>query len=260
MSAAAGTFAYEEPGKIPSVVLAVLVHLLLAVFLFFGVHWQSHEPEAVTVELWNSLPAPAAAKVEPAPEIKPAPAREPQVEPKPEPKVEIKPEPKVVEKVVEPKKPDIAVEKKKEIKKAPPKKPPPKPSFNFTKEMRAQAERETAALKQQQEKARLADQAQREAAASAAATANAAYVAKLKGKIKSNIVLPPDIPGNPEAIFDVVQLPTGEVMSVKLRKSSGFQAYDAAVERAIYKSSPLPKPDRPDQFQRDLAITFRPLD
>ena len=260
MSAAAGTFAYEEPGKIPSAVLAVLVHLLLAVFLFFGVHWQSHEPEAVTVELWNSLPAPAAAKVEPAPEIKPAPAPEPQVEPKPEPKVEIKPEPKVVEKVVEPKKPEIAVEKKKEVKKAPPKKPPPKPNFNLTKEMRAQAERETAALKQQQEKARLAAQAQSEAAASAAATAYAVYVAKLKGKIKSNIVLPPDIPGNPEAIFDVVQLPTGEVMSVKLRKSSGFQAYDAAVERAIYKSSPLPKPDRPDQFQRDLAITFRPLD
>ena len=46
-------------------------------------------------------------------------------------------------------------------------------------------------------------------------------------------MLPPDIPGNPEAIFDVVQLPTGEVMSAKLRKSSGYQAYDAAVERAI---------------------------
>lgn len=260
MSAAAATFAYEEPGKIPSAVLAVLVHLLLAVFLFFGVHWQSHEPEVVTVELWNSLPAPATAKVEPAPEVKPAPVPEPQVEPKPEPKVEIKPEPKVVEKVVEPKKPDIAVEKKKEVKKALPKKPPPKPNFNFTKEIRAQAERETTALKQQQEKARLAAQAQSEAAESAAATANAAYVGKLKGKIKSNIVLPPDIPGNPEAIFDVVQLPTGEVMSVKLRKSSGFQAYDAAVERAILKSSPLPKPDRPEQFRRDLAITFKPLE
>ncbi|HUX24600.1 MAG TPA: protein TolA, partial [Burkholderiales bacterium] len=66
MSAAAGAFAYEEPGKVPSVVLAVLVHLLLAVFLFFGVHWQSHEPEAVAVELWNTLPAPKA-------EVKPVP-------------------------------------------------------------------------------------------------------------------------------------------------------------------------------------------
>ena len=73
-------------------------------------------------------------------------------------------------------------------------------------------------------------------------------------------MLPPDIKGNPEAIFDVVQLPTGEVMSVRLRKSSGHRAYDAAVERAILKSSPLPKPDRPERFQRNLEIKFRPLD
>ena len=57
-----------------------------------------------------------------------------------------------------------------------------------------------------------------------------------------------------------MQLPTGEVMSAKLRKSSGHKAYDAAVERAILKSSPLPKPDRPEQFQRALEIKFRPLD
>jgi len=73
-------------------------------------------------------------------------------------------------------------------------------------------------------------------------------------------VLPPDIPGNPEAIFDVVQLPTGEVLSVKLRKSSGHKAFDDAVDRAINKSSPLPKPDRPEQFQRSLEIKYRPLD
>ena len=90
--------------------------------------------------------------------------------------------------------------------------------------------------------------------------ADAAYIGKLKGKIKSNIVLPPDIAGNPEAMFDVVQLPTGEVMSVKLRKSSGHKTYDDAVERAILKASPLPKPDRPEQFQRSLEIKFRPLD
>jgi colicin import membrane protein len=244
MSAAAGTFPYEEPGKIPSAVLAVLVHLLLAVFLFFGVHWQSHEPEAVTVELWDSLPAPVAEKVEPAPEVKP------------EPQPEIKPEPKAVEKVVEPPKPDIALEKKKQVKKEPSKNPQPMLNPDLRNAMRAQAERETVALNQQREKDRLTDKAQHDAAEAAAA----AYAGKLKGKIKSNIVLPPDIPGNPEALFDVVQLPTGEVMSVKQRKSSGYAAYDAAVERAIWKSSPLPKPDRPEQFVRNLEIRFRPLD
>lgn len=266
MSAAAGTFAYEEPGKIPSAVLAVLVHLLLAVFLFFGVHWQSHEPEAVTVELWNSLPAPAAEKVEPAPEIKPAPEPKPVPVPKPEPKVEIKPAPKVVEKAVEPKKPDIVLEKKKAPKKeAPkrvepePKKPQPKLNLDLRKDISAQAEREMTNVRTNLEKERLLDQLRREAA-TFATTADAAYIGKLKGKIKSNVVVPPDTPGNAEAIFDVVQLPTGEVMSVNLRKSSGHQAYDAAVERAIRKSSPLPRPDRPEQFQRNLELKFRPQD
>jgi len=59
-------------------------------------------------------------------------------------------------------------------------------------------------------------------------------------------------------IFDVVQLPTGEVLSARLRKSSGNKAYDDAVERAILKSSPLPRPDRPDQFRRELQLKFRP--
>jgi colicin import membrane protein len=140
-----------------------------------------------------------------------------------------------------------------------PKKPEPKLDLDRRKDIRAQLERESAALNQQLEKDRILEQMRREAAMFAA-KADAAYIAKLIGAIRGNIVLPPDIVGNPEAIFDVVQLPTGEVMSVKLRKSSGHKAYDAAVERAIFKSSPLPKPDRPEQFRRSLEIKFRPLD
>ena len=248
MSAATGALLYEEPGKLSSAVLAVLVHLLLAAFLFFGVRWQSRQPEAVMVELWNSLPAPAVEKV----------VTRPEPPPKPEVKPEIKPEPRV-EKAVEPPKPDIALEKKKEVKKEPPKKPEPKLNLDRSKDIRAEVDREMTDLRTNLEKERILDQMRREAA-TAAARADAAYIAKLKGKIKSNIVLPPDIAGNPEAIFDVVQLPTGEVMSVRLRKSSGHRAYDAAVERAILKSSPLPRPDRPEQFQRGLEIKFRPLD
>jgi len=254
MSVAVNAFAYQEPGKIPSIVLAVVVHVLLAAFLFFGVRWQSRQPEAVMVELWDSPPAPAVEKVV--------------AQPEPQPKPEVKPEPRV-EKAVEPPKPDIALEKRKDVKKEPPKqeepkkepakKPEPKLNLDRSEDIRAQLERETAALEEQSEKNRILEQMRREAAIFAA-RADAAYIGRLKGKIKSNIVLPPDIHGNPEAIFDVVQLPTGEVMSVKLRKSSGHKAYDEAVERAILKASPLPKPDQPEQFQRNLAITFRPLD
>ena len=65
---------------------------------------------------------------------------------------------------------------------------------------------------------------------------------RIQAKVEGNVILPPDMPGNPEAIFDVVQLPTGEIIDVQLRKSSGVRAYDDAVQRAILKSSPLPRP------------------
>jgi len=253
MSVAANAFLYQEPGKVPSAVLAVLVHVLLAVFLFFGVHWQSRQPEAVMVQLWDSLPAPVAEKVEPTPEIKP--------EVKPEPKPEVKPEPKAVE----PPKPDIALQKKKEIKKEPPKKPEPKLNLDRSKDIRAEVERETAAL----ERTRILDQMKRETAAgiskaeavAATSKAKATWIGAIVGKIKPNVVAQPNIPGNPEAIFDVTLLPTGEVLPpVRLRKSSGYKSYDEALERAILKSSPLPKPDRPELFESSLELKFRPLD
>ena len=244
MSVAVNVMTYPEPGKVPSVVLALLVHVLLATFLFFGVRWQSKHADAVEVELWTSLPALVVEKPVAAPEPVPVPV----------PKPEVKPEPKI-EKAVEPPKPDIALAKKKE----PPKKPEPKLNFDLSRDIRAQAERELAPLNRQREKDEIVEQMKREAA-SAAARADAAYIAKLKGKIRGNIVLPPNIPGNPEAIFDVVQLPTGEIMDIRLRKSSGHKPYDDAVERAIRKASPLPKPDRQEQFQRNLEIKFKPLD
>jgi colicin import membrane protein len=261
MSLAANALLYQEPGKLPSAVLAVLVHVLLAVFLIFGVHWQSKQAEAVIVELWDSLPAPVAEKVEPAPEIKP----EIKPEPIPEPKPEVKPAPQV-----EAPKPDIALQKKKETKKEPPKKEPPKkeppkkdlakkelpkPKPDRSKEMLAQAERETVAI----ERSKNLDKMKHEIVPGTS-KAKDAWIAGIVGKIKPNVVAQPNIPGNPEAIFDVTLLPTGEVLAVRLRKSSGFKSYDEALERAILKSSPLPKPDRPELFERSLELKFRPLD
>lgn len=235
----------NEPGGAASVVLAFLVHLMLFSLLFFGLRWQSRNPDAVVVELWNQLPPiEQPAKVEPVPEAKP--------EPKPalklEPKLETKVEPKA-------QKPDIAVEREKKIAKKPqPKKEPPL-KFDATQRIREQLAQEQQALNQSRERQEALKQF---AAAAPAPSPDAGYVDKIRSKIRLNVVLPPDIRGNPEAIFDVVQLPTGEVLSARLRKSSGLGAYDDAVERAILKSSPLPRPDRPEQFRRDLQLKFRP--
>jgi colicin import membrane protein len=87
-----------------------------------------------------------------------------------------------------------------------------------------------------------------------------AYRARIAAKIKGNVILPMETVGNPVAEFDVSQDPTGEVIDVRLRKSSGNRTLDEAWERAIRKSTPLPKPDNPAAFQRQLTLRFRPHD
>jgi len=224
----------DEPGGAASAVLSVLVHGLLLAFLFAGLHWQSKHPDTVEVELWKELPPiePPQPPVEPKSEVKPEP-------PKPEPKVEPKAQ-----------KPDIAVEREK----APKAKKERPLKFDTTQRIREQLAQEQRALSQSRER----QEALKQLTPAAAPSPDASYVDRIRSKIKSNVVLPPDIKGNPEAIFDVVQLPTGEVLSARLKTSSGHKPYDEAVERAILKSSPLPKPDRPDQFRRELQLKFRP--
>jgi len=86
-----------------------------------------------------------------------------------------------------------------------------------------------------------------------------AYIGKIRDKIRGNTVLPPSIQGNPEAVFEVTQLPSGEIIDVKLTKSSGNKALDDAIERAIKKSDPLPLPDQPSLFERVLKLKYKPF-
>ena len=89
------------------------------------------------------------------------------------------------------------------------------------------------------------------------------WKARIQTRIKNRVVVPPNLEGNPEARFEVVLLPGGEVLSATLRKSSGHAAYDTAVERAIMAAQPLPVPTDTDLFQeyfRELNLVFRPKD
>ena len=103
------------------------------------------------------------------------------------------------------------------------------------------------------------NEARAEQAAAARSRGLADYAGKIRGKIRGNIVLPQAIQGNPEALFTVTQLPSGEVIDVKMKKSSGNASLDAAIERAILKSSPLPKPDQPELFQRRARDLVPPV-
>ncbi len=86
---------------------------------------------------------------------------------------------------------------------------------------------------------------------------------RIGGKIRDALVLPKSLKGDAEVIFQVSLLPNGEVVRVTLIKTSGQPLYDGAVERAIFKASPLPLPsDRQaaQLFRDGLTLKFRPSD
>ncbi|MGH8601058.1 MAG: cell envelope integrity protein TolA, partial [Burkholderiales bacterium] len=86
------------------------------------------------------------------------------------------------------------------------------------------------------------------------------YKNRIKSKIRRYVLIPPSVKGNPQAVFDVVLIPGGQVLSATLVQSSGYPAYDDAVQRAILKAQPLPLPPDPSLFSnfRELRLEFRP--
>lgn len=281
--------AAADAGKHVSLLLTLLVHFALVMFLLYGIQWQTKEvSEAVEVELVRASPTlpPSASRASEEPPVPPSVVKS--APPVPEPKSAARvepPSPPPLPRATEakPDKPDIALrdeqkEKKEKKEKSLPRTPPqpqhpalrvpPAPHAQpqtdpFQKQLeqelrRTAAERKTAEASGAAAR-ELAD-FQSTQAAQAKSRAMVDYVGKIRARIRSNIILPPDIKGNPEAVFEVVQFPSGEILSVHLKKSSGHAAYDAAVERAIHKSSPLPKPENGALFSRTLELRFHPLD
>ncbi len=237
--------------------LALVMHLLFLVLLVFGVSWQKKQADsAAIVDLWSELPAPQPqAETPPPPQVKPEP-------PKPQPKVETRPAPKPETKPAV--KPDIALKEKLE------KERKQKEQEKLEAKKREEEKVRLAALKEKQAKeaelkrlAKEQDDALRKLAqqqAAAQAKLMNEYTDRISAKIRRFIVEPPNLQGNPEVQFEVVQLPGGEVLSVKLRRTSGVAVYDNAVERAILKAQPLPPPPQGVAFNdvRELILKIRP--
>ena len=230
----------EQPGKRASIVMALAVHLALAALLIYGVHWQSTAPETVEVELVRSVSTPAPERVMPPPELAP--------EPRPAPQTEPKPLPPAIQ-------PDIALKS--------PEKPKPvtKPetttsTLNPLEWLKSETEQLVQRKQANADQQRLNDVKARQASA-----ALAAWSDKVSAKIKGNIVRVGSAAGNPEAVYEITLLPDGTVVGdPRQKKSTGNPALDNAIETAILKSSPLPKPDDPGIFQRVLKLNVRPFE
>lgn len=73
---------------------------------------------------------------------------------------------------------------------------------------------------------------------------DAGYRARVASAIRTNTTfqIPADLEGNPRAVFAVQLRPDCSVASVRLRRSSGYAAWDQAAERGIQRTDPFPRP------------------
>lgn len=243
--------AYEETYRLPAGLLALAVHGVLFAVLFFGFSWQAQPPQGMVVDIWDSLPGNAPAPVESTP-------------PPPE---KIKPQPRAVE-PARPEKPAVAdieladrEKRRRAREQAALAERRAKAEQQLRVELEAQARRDAEAARAEQAARDAQDERDR---AEQAATGRVVdeFIGKIRAKIRRNIILPRDVPEKAQAEFNVTLLPGGSVLNARLIKPSGDPAYDAAVERAIFKASPLPLPDDAALFNRfrQLHLKFNPVE
>lgn len=248
--------------------LAFAMHVLFLILMVFGVSWQHKQIDtAVVVDLWRDLPtvAPPQAEAPPPPQVKPEP---------PTPRVEVKPPPKPEPVPVT--KPDIALKEKQEKERklkeqaaADAKLRAAEKAREEALEKKKRAEAEALKSKRAAEAAAKNAAAEEQKARDALAAQQAAaskreidkYMDGIRTKVKRLVLVPPSVQGNPEADFTVTLLPGGEVLDVRLNKSSGNAAYDAAIEAAIRKGQPytVPTGDQFQQYFRRFTMAFRPV-
>ncbi|MCB1678972.1 MAG: cell envelope integrity protein TolA [Halioglobus sp.] len=245
---------YAKP-VIPRIVVrpalaTVLLHA--AVLYLLTANWLDSGREVVTVK-----PAPQVinARLVDASELKPKPKPEPKVaakpkappKPRPAPKVEPRPAPQPAPKV------------------APQAAPKPAPQ--------AQARPEPRITPQELARAARADlaralAAEEEAQAAASATAEemaASYAALIQQTVVNYWSRPPSARNGMEALLSIQLIPTGDVVSVSVIRSSGSAAFDRSAVNAVEKAGSFPELQNlpAGEFEktfRRFRLLFRPED
>lgn len=274
-----------------SVGAALIVHLLLAAALMVSIDWRTaDDPEVIQAELWSSLPAerpptqPATATpaVEPTP---PEPAPPEPTPPAPAPDLSLQ---RAKEDAA---KQEAAKREAAKVQEANRRAQEAKAKAAKAREAQEKQAREKAAaardLQRQRDALRQAEldrinkslglDPSAKAASRGKDTATkagvvggaeqgvrsgllAGYQDAIRSRIRSRIRFDPArAPSNPEVIYIVEQLPTGQISRIELQKASGLEEWDMAVRRAIEASDPLPKADD-GSVERRLELRFRPLD
>ena len=189
-------------------------------------------------------PKPKAKKIVKAPpKPKPKPKPKPAVKPKPKPK----PDPKIAaakRKALEDKKKALADKHRQEA--------------ESKRQQREQLKREQAL------QAELDREAAYEQAASDSALA-ASYISIIRDQVASNWSRPPSARNDMEVLLTISLVPTGDVASVQIAKSSGDNIFDQSAVRAVKKAARFAElqqlpPSVFEKYYRRFDLLFRPED
>jgi colicin import membrane protein len=138
------------------------------------------------------------------------------------------------------------------------------------KEQEAQREREEQARREVQERARMEEAMREEAmrrqieqedrarALSEREQQQALWSDAISRHVARNWTRPSSVSADFQCTVRVQQLPDGTVVQARIVKSCGTAQLDKSVEDAVFRSSPLPRPQDPSVFERELIIDFIP--
>jgi colicin import membrane protein len=270
-----------EPGALRAFGFSLLLHLLLAAALTWGVSWKRNDPVlSFEAELWSALPQEAAPPLEAPPPPPPEPVVAPTPAPAPPPQAQAVPDADIAlerekkRKADEKKKAKALADKAEKAQKLEEVKAKAKAATQAkleAKKLETQKEQQSkkqAAAEAKQRKENL-DRMNAQLGATGAADAkgsaqkasgpSASYGGKVRAKVKPNIVFTEATTGNPVAEVEVSTTLDGTITSQRLVKSSGNKAWDDAVIKAIIRTESLPR-DVDGRVPTPMIIEFRPKD
>jgi colicin import membrane protein len=243
---------YAKPVSPRIVLRPALATLVLHGLMLYmlTVNWSGMEREVIKVQ-----PAPKVinARLVDVSEFRPKPKPKPKAKPKTKPKPVAKPKPKPV---VKPKPKPVAKVK-------PAAKPVAKPEVKPKAEPRI-TEQELAAIARADLSQAMAEEEQMQATVTADEMA-ASFAALIQQTVINYWSRPPSARNGMEALLAIQLIPTGEVVSVSVLKSSGNTAFDRSAINAVEKAGSFPElqnlPTREfEKTFRRFRLLFRPED
>lgn len=242
---------YAKPTAPRIILRPALVSILLHVLIIYlmTVNWSGSEREIV-----RSKPAPKVinARLVDVSEFRPKPKPKPKAAPKAKtkPVVKAKPKPKP--------KPKPVVKPKAAPKPKPVVKEQAKPEPRIT-------EQELAAIARADLARAVAEEEQAAEATATAAEMAASYASLIQQTVINYWSRPPSARNGMEALLAIQLIPTGEVVSVSVLKSSGNTAFDRSAMNAVEKAGSFPELQQlpAGEFEktfRRFRLLFRPED